>query len=220
MSLRPKAEITKKEQDALSYEKSRYYADALNAVNWSRAYKWKVLLDDVPPPFDRFGTVGLPTIDVTDPIAFGNTFDLEQSISWMRVPKDRGRYEIVLSVFDDDNGTIEKFFEDWFNSIYDVTQGVEYVTRAAKAIDIYKLNSYGKTILSRNYYVYPYQPIRGYNKQNESGPRRYEITLVIVSNNLRENEDGTITHEGSDTVTNASPNTGVQFTVKAQNSQQ
>lgn len=187
---------------------SNAYMSALNAINWSRSYKWKVTLDDVPPPFDRGGIIGLPVIDVTDPIGYGNTYDMEHSVSWLRVPRDRGRYEIVMNLFDDDNATVETFFENWFNDIYDVTNGVACVTQAVKQIDITRLNSQDQVVVSRSYLVYPYQPLRGYNKQDDSGPRRYDITFIVVSNCLKENEFGQITHNNEVITTSSETLTG------------
>lgn len=192
-TLRPRAVITSDEL-ARSARDVNQYANALNNINWSRAYKWRVTLDDVPAPFNREGLIGLPVIDVTDPIGYGNTYDMEHSVSWLRVPKDRGRYEILMNLFDDDNGTIETFFENWFNDIYDVTNGVSCVTQAVKQIDIDRLNSMDEVIISRSYLVYPYQPLRGYNKQDDSGPRRYDITFIVVSNCLKTNSSNQITH--------------------------
>lgn len=156
------------------------YQEALKMINWSRAYKWYVELEGAPHPFDSSG-IGLPVIEVQDPIAFGNTHDIEQSVSWLRVPRDRGRFEITMSMYDDENATIERFFEDWFDSIYDVNNGVEYVTNAMKLLTIYKLTGQNEVIFFRQYYVYPYQPMKGYNKQDDSGPRRYDVTFVVVS---------------------------------------
>ena len=156
------------------------YQTLLDNINWSRSYKWRVNMDLAPYPFDPKTGMGLPVVDVTDIVGYGNTLDMEQSISWVRVPRDRGKYEIVMNMFDTEDGLLERYFEDWFNSIYDPDEGVEYVTNAMRAVKIERLNSMDEVVFSRTFYCYPYQPIRGYNKQNDSSPRRFELYLIVV----------------------------------------
>ena len=65
---------------------------------------------------------------------------------------------------------------------------------AAKELKIKKLNSMDQVIVDRSYFVYPYQSVRGYNQQDDSNPRRYELTFIIVSYNNKQDGNGVISH--------------------------
>lgn len=153
--------------------------DAMRNINWSRSYLWEVELDDVPPPFNKEGGFGFPAIEVDDTLALGSTFDFEAGINLLRVPQKKYSYDLKLTFYDDEDGTLEKFFEKWFNEIYDNDRGVIPVEAAVKMLLVRKLNSRRKIILTRKYLVYPNGTILGVNR-TDSGPRQFMIDFVIA----------------------------------------
>ena len=152
--------------------------DAMRNINWSRSYLWEVELDDVPPPFNKEGGFGFPAIEVDDTLALGSTFDFEAGINLLRVPQKKYSYDLKLTFYDDEQGTLEKFFEKWFNEIYNNDYGVLPVEAAVKMLVVRKLNSKREIILSRNYLVYPNGTILGVNR-TDSGPRQFMVDFVI-----------------------------------------
>lgn len=156
-----------------------FYQEALRNLNWSRGYLWKVKLADVPPPFHPEGIIKLPVIDVVDTLAMGTTFDWEAGIDFLQVPWKRQQFTINITMYDDEEGTLEMFFERWFNEVYNSRYGVLPLTEAIKDITIAKVNSMGSTLIERKYKVFPQGTLMGYNKL-ESGPRQYSIDLVIA----------------------------------------
>lgn len=157
----------------------RRILDAMRNINWSRSYLWEVELDDVPPPFNKEGGFGFPAIEVDDTLALGSTFDFEAGINLIRVPQKKYSYDLKLTFYDDEQGTLEKFFEKWFNEIYDNERGVIPVEAAVKMLLVRKLNSKHKIILTRKYLVYPNGTILGVNR-TDSGPRQFMVDFVIA----------------------------------------
>ena len=136
---------------------------------------------EAPYPFGASDPIkGLPVIDVDDTIAVGDTFDWDSGIDLLRAPRRKQRYDINLRFYDTEDGILEKFFERWFNAIYDSEKGVLPLSTACKQLTIKKLTSERKIIFSRDYLVFPYGTLMGVNKL-DSGPRQYDIGLVVAA---------------------------------------
>lgn len=169
---------TKAQWDAYNSTMPRYI-EYLRAVNWSRAYWFEIRLEGAPAPFDFHGGIGLPVTDVSEPIATGQTFNWEGGIDSLMVPQRKTEMIMTVSFIDDEIGTLELFFEAWFNAMYQSTQGVLPLNECCKYMEIHKMASNGAITKSREYYVYPTGQLTGGNKI-ASGPREYQVDLVIA----------------------------------------
>ena len=123
--------------------KTALFLENLRNVNWSRNYCWYAEIDGVPSPFHRGGVMGLPVRNITFKIAEGTTYSFATStVETLEVPRAMGNLGIVtIDMFDDEQQTLAKFFERWYNQIYNPYNGVLPVTEACKAITIYKQKS-------------------------------------------------------------------------------
>lgn len=133
--------------------KSALFLETLRNINWSRGYCWYGELDGVPTPFSRGGVLGLPIKGVTFKIAEGTTFPFNTStVETLHVPRAMGELGIVtLDLFDDEQQTLARFFERWYNQIYNPYKGVLPLTEACKQLTIYKQKSTRRNV-KRVYY--------------------------------------------------------------------
>ena len=179
------------------------FVEAIRNLNWSRGYLWYVELDDVPSPFQRNGVIGLPVTDITYVINSGETFSWESSMEQFAVPKSKKLCTINMTVLDDEQETLFTFFERWYNNIYNCNIGVLPLTEACKCISIYKLKSTrsrvtrsvrsydakkanedplsAKTVWCRDFLVYPEGFLQEQMSYGESGPRQFNIELVVAA---------------------------------------
>lgn len=175
--------------------KSVLFLEALRNLNWSRGYNWYVELDGVPNPFQRGGVLGLPVTNVTLTVANGTTYDWDAGLEKLSVPlRKENTYEIDLTMYDDEQGTIVTFFERWFNMIYNSYNGVLPLNEACKCITITKTKSTRATayrhiqdikgeaskVPGRSFLVYPYGTLEEAEKI-ESGPRTYTVRLKVAN---------------------------------------
>jgi hypothetical protein len=151
---------------------------AMKNINWSRSYLWDVELDDVPFPFNKRGPVGLPCTDVDDTLAMGSTYDFEAGTNLLKVPQKKMAYDLRITIYDDEEGTLERFFESWFNQIYHET-GVLPIQEAVKLMRVKKLTSSKSIVFDRLYLVYPNATLMGVNR-TDSGPRQFSIDFVVA----------------------------------------
>lgn len=146
----PKTEVAEKINKA---SEVAHFMETLRGVGWSRAYDWYAEMDGVPAPFHRGGNIGLPIKDLSFKIAEGTTFSFStSSVETLEVPRTMGNLGVItLSLIDDENQTLARFFERWYNQVYNPYKGVLPLTEACKMITIYKQFSTRKN-LKRVYY--------------------------------------------------------------------
>lgn len=116
------------------------FMESLRNLNWSRGYCWYVDLDGVPNPFHRGGVLGLPVTQLDFKIAEGRDFSFaNNTIETLSVPRAMADLGIItLTMYDDEQQTLARFFERWYNQVYNPVLGVLPVTEACKQITIYK----------------------------------------------------------------------------------
>lgn len=133
--------------------KSALFLETLRNINWSRGYCWYCEMDGVPNPFQRGGVLGLPVRNITFKIAEGTPYSFAtSSVETLEVPRTMGNLGIVtLDMFDDEQQTLARFFERWYNQVYNPYNGVLPVTEAVKQITIYKQKSTRRNV-KRAYY--------------------------------------------------------------------
>lgn len=133
--------------------KSALFLENLRNINWSRGYCWYCEMDGVPNPFQRGGVIGLPVRNVTFKIAEGTSYSFTtSSVETLEVPRSMGNLGIVtLDLLDDEQQTLARFFERWYNQVYNPYNGVLPVTEAVKQITIYKQKSTRRNV-KRAYY--------------------------------------------------------------------
>jgi hypothetical protein len=153
--------------------------DALRKVNWSRSYLWEVDLEGAPAPYGPGQSPGLPVVDVDAPLAMGFTYDISSGIQLLRVPLKTQAYDVRLTIYDDENGTLEKFFTAWYQQIYNPKLGVLPIHQAVRRMVIKKLSSRRKLIDKITYWVFPNGTLLLANK-GDSGPRQYSIEFVVA----------------------------------------
>ena len=171
------------------------YQALLSGINWSRSYEWKVYLytndDDKRngvsmEPFDHTG-MGLPVIDVQDNIAYGEEFSWETGAEPLYIPQRRSKYEISMTLLDDEKGTLELFFEYWFNLVYNqvdslgMFKGVLPLQKAVRLVRIIKKGSMLQNVYERYYYIFPIGTLMGGNKSDTSQPRQYNIQFRVAA---------------------------------------
>lgn len=119
--------------------KTGLFMEALRNLNWSREYCFYCELDGVPSPFHRGGVLGLPCESVSFGLGEGKTYNWSAGINELLVPQSIGSLPpITLELLDDEQGTIQQFFERWYNQVYNPYYGVLPVTEACKQLTIYR----------------------------------------------------------------------------------
>lgn len=133
--------------------KSALFLETLRNINWSRGYCWYAEMDGVPNPFQRGGVLGLPVKDISFKIAEGTSYSFSTStVETLEVPRAMGNLGIVtLTLLDDEQQTLARFFERWYNQVYNPYNGVLPLTEACKQITIYKQKSTRRNV-RRVYY--------------------------------------------------------------------
>lgn len=133
--------------------RSALFLETLRNINWSRGYCWYAEMDGVPNPFQRGGVIGLPVKDISFKIAEGTTYSFNTStVETLEVPQAMGNLGIVtMSLLDDEQQTLARFFERWYNQVYNPYNGVLPLTEACKQITIYKQKSTRRNV-RRVYY--------------------------------------------------------------------
>ena len=133
--------------------KSALFLETLRNINWSRGYCWYAEMDGVPNPFQRGGVIGLPVKDISFKIAEGTTYSFNTStVETLEVPQAMGNLGIVtMTLLDDEQQTLARFFERWYNQVYNPYLGVLPVTEACRQISIYKQKSTRRNV-RRVYY--------------------------------------------------------------------
>lgn len=160
-------------------------ANRMRQIEWSRGYSWDVYIDPAPPyPFNNTN-YGLPVTEVKDAVGMSRPWDIDAGCSTYRMPKGKALFDISLSFLDDENGTMEQYFERWFEQVcpWEGLNGgdgcVSYLEDAVRHIRITKLNSKRQAIFTRRYLVYPDGEIFGFNN-SESGTRTYNVILTVA----------------------------------------
>ena len=133
--------------------KPALFLETLRNINWSRGYCWYCEMDGVPAPFHRGGVLGLPVKNISFKIAEGTTYSFTTStVETLEVPRAMGNLGIInIDMLDDEQQTLARFFERWYNQIYNPYNGVLPVTEACKQITIYKQKSTRRNV-KRAYY--------------------------------------------------------------------
>lgn len=133
--------------------KTALFMETLRNLNWSRGYDWYAEMDGVPNPFQRGGALGLPLKDINFKISEGTLYPFTtSSVESLNVPRAMGELGMVtMSLFDDEQQTLARFFERWYNQIYNPYKGVLPVTEACKQLTIYKQKSTRRNV-KRVYY--------------------------------------------------------------------
>ena len=136
-----------------SVVKTALFMETLRNINWSRAYDWYCEMDGVPNPFHRGGVLGLPVKQISFTIANGTPFSFQtSSVETLQIPRTMGTLGVIaIDLLDDEQQTLARFFERWYNQIYNPYKGVLPVTEAIKQITIYKQKSTRRN-LKRVYY--------------------------------------------------------------------
>ena len=152
--VKPKSNIASGVKNGIqNVVKAALFLETLRNINWSRGYCWYAEMDGVPNPFHRGGVIGLPIKQLSFTIANGTPFDFKtSSVETLQVPKTMGTLGVIaLDLLDDEQQTLARFFERWYNQIYNPYKGVLPVTEACKQITIYKQKSTRRN-LKRVYY--------------------------------------------------------------------
>ena len=153
-SFNPKNLLNNKVTDGIkSALKTAAFLESMRNINWSRGYCWFAELDGVPAPFHRGGAIGLPLTNVTFKIAEGTSYKFNTStVETLDIPLGMANLGIVtLDMYDDEQQTLAKFFERWYNQVYNPYRGVLPITEACKQITIYKQKSTRRNV-KRIYY--------------------------------------------------------------------
>lgn len=159
--------------------------DHMRQIEWSRGYSWDVFIDPAPPAPFNSTRYGLPVVEVKDHIAYTRPWDIDAGCSTYRMPKGKALFDISLSFLDDEVGTMEQYFEKWFEQIcpWEGRAGsdgcVSYLEDIVRQIRITKVNSKKQAIFTRRYYVYPDGEIVGYNN-SVGGVRTYTVILTVA----------------------------------------
>lgn len=193
-------------KDINSMAKTALFLEAFRNLNWSRGYSWYCELDGVPNPFNRGGVIGLPATAINFKLTDGKTFEWNSSTETLSAPLGRNLCSISLSFIDDEHETMFKFFERWYNNIYNTNVGVLPLTEACKCLSVYKLKSTRtkikrnisryelgdnvgqrslKECYSRDFLVFPVRQLYE-DEKIDGAPRSYTVELNIAS---QENAD-------------------------------
>lgn len=155
--------------------------NALKNINWSRSYKWDVDFVGAPSPFNSYedNSKVFPAVNVDDAIAVGNIYSFDAGISSYCFPKNKTYFDIRITFLDDEIGTLEQWFEQWFFNIY-TPRGVNYLSNSAKELHIKKLTSDDRVVFTRKYLVFPSGTLYGVNT-SESHVRMFSVDLCVCA---------------------------------------
>lgn len=158
----------------------------MSQIEWSRGYGWDVHISPEPPaPFDS-KSFGIPVVEVQADFAlFGESMHLQLSNSTYYAPHRKNLFDIKLHLLDDENCSMEQYFEQWQNQVYgwDGSEGlrgtINYLDQSVRQIDITKLNSRKEEVFTRSYLVYPENNMMTFDNSTGS-VRTFTINLVVA----------------------------------------
>lgn len=152
-------------------------------IEWSRGFSWDVYLSPAPPsPFNETA-YGLPVVEVqSDYTMASHPNTLSFANTTYSFPWGREIFSIKLVMMDDEKGTMEQYFEDWYNQVYPWNaQGgyTQYLDESVRELKLTKLTSTKREVFSREYLVYPQSSVTAFN--NSTGNvRTFTIDLMVA----------------------------------------
>lgn len=163
-----------------------YNTDLINRmanINWARGYQWDVHLDPEPEGDFSGKAFGLPVFDIKETCAeVGDSYNLNASNTDYQFPLRKKLFDIQLTMFDNEKGEMEQYFEDWINDVYawDEHDGyIGYLSMSVRELRITKLDSLKREIFTRTYLVYPEIQLTGVNN-SDSAIRILTVPLVVA----------------------------------------
>lgn len=138
------------------------HLNQVRQIQWGRNHLWDVYFPKFPSPFDRW----FPAKEVKwDPYET-SSHDISGTYKNFKIPIGTSEAKLTLSgIPDDEEGTIYKFFNDWYNDIYNHPDGLLTLGEAVKEVQVAKLNSMKEPMWIKTFYVYP----EGGNPWNRDG---------------------------------------------------
>lgn len=164
------------------YKENEAYLKSLDdaqKIVWGKSYHWDIKF--VEPDGKALGPFKdwLPASSVS--INLFNTQDKDFSIGGNQysIPLTHRERQITLSLYDDINCTIEKFFISWINSMWPSPTTVATLDSIVKLLYIARLNNQKEAVRTTGYWVRP-TGNSNLKLSSESSARVLDIVLKIV----------------------------------------
>ena len=150
--------------------------EQMRSVLWAKSYLWDCKIIGAPPPFDNWfpaQTVNETLFDISDK-------ELTIGTGAFSIPQSYKEREISLTMYDDNNCTLEKFLVEWKNLMFPTRTSVQVISNVTKQLCIAKLNNQRKIT---NLVTYDVRPSGKFFFQGntESAARTYTITFKVCS---------------------------------------
>jgi len=171
----------------------------VQTVNWGRTHLWDVrfrgtALNDLQPPPSPFND-WFPANDVDNMVLALDSHTIDTPLRGYKLPKSSGAKEIKLTFYDDENGTLEQWLEEWVNEkILHDEYYVEYLENCVLALEFLRLRSSLKTDpisttenirgrptlenSQRTYLVYP-EGTLSFHGDSDANIHTYNMNFVI-----------------------------------------
>lgn len=156
----------------------------LSSIEWSKTWLWDIRFgggeDSVksPPPPSPFNS-WFPASDFNETSNISNTLIMSYFISQYKFLQTTSSTDIQMTVHDDVDGTIYTWLSDWFNYVYDSSDGVCTLQDAYKQLDVIKLNSKREPIIGYTYYVVPEASISEM-LHSSADTKSYSLSLAVI----------------------------------------
>lgn len=151
--------------------------DYVREVEWQRGYLWelKFLGQNVPEQFKKW----FPAVSVEENLWSLESYDFSAGMSTYKLPKGTAVFDLKISFFDDENIVIQDWLQRWVNQdILLDGKGLQYLKKACRLVQIYKLNSRKQRIRYSAYAVYP-EGAGYYSGSSDSDAPPSEVTFII-----------------------------------------
>jgi hypothetical protein len=144
---------------------------------WDIQFPYSSNTPNIPYPFNTW----FPATDVTEVIWNPNSpYLVEVGMQSFPIPKNVRHKTFSITFPDDVFNTLEKWFDDWYTSIYNINNNyVSVLEEIVRTVIIKKLNSKRDVINTSTYLLFPTSSFE-YTGKSAGNVRLYSVTMAIA----------------------------------------
>jgi hypothetical protein len=158
--------------------------EQLRDVNWGRSYLWELFFipaKDKPAPSHPFD-YWFPASEVEEQLHNPEAHPFEVGQQTLSIPHRMGERTITITFYDNVEGIMENWLNDWLNSIHNKGEYVTVLQTAIRELSIRKLDLQKNLIQVNSYYVYPNGALT-FSGNSSSEARTYSMEFVVAGIN-------------------------------------
>lgn len=157
----------------------------LRQVNWATNYMWDIKLEDdgssteLPSYFKDW----IPATDINITFFDTKSYSIETPYRSFSIPQGYGGATMTLTIPDDDNRSLFKWFEEKYRQIYSSPAGVLPVQKSLIQFQVVWLNRQKEAVMHRIYKCIPTGRLV-FDGDSSSGLSTLKVDLDIVNEQI------------------------------------